>query len=71
MGLHLAIAEQLSIAQPAGLKERYEKLVQKCKDPHEAQHQAMDCLAEMVWQAQRSAASPDPQIYLDCLDAKL
>lgn len=71
MGMHLAIAEQLSIRQPIGLVERYEKLLTMQRDTHAAQHQAMDCLGEMIWQAQRIGAPPDPRIYLDCLDRKL
>lgn len=71
LGMHLAIAEQLSIGQPFGLTERYEKLLARYADAHAAQHQVMDCLAEMVWQAQRSGTPPDPRIYLECLDKKL
>jgi hypothetical protein len=71
MGMHLAIVEQLSIRQPFGLAERYEKLLARCGDAHAAQHRAMDCLAEMIWQAQRNGTAPDSQLYLRCLDRKL
>jgi len=27
----------------------------------------MECLGEMIWQAQRNRTQPDPAIYLDCL----
>lgn len=71
MSLHLAVAEQLSIDQPGGLKQRYEALRGKTGDAHAAQHEVLDCLAEMIWQAQRSQAAPDAALYLACLDAKL
>lgn len=71
MSLHLAIAEQLSIDQPSGLKQHYEALRGKIGDAHAAQHEVLDCLAEMIWQAQRSQTAPDPALYLACLDGKL
>ncbi len=70
LAMHLAIDEQLSIDQPAGVKARYERLVARLGDPHTAQHETMDCLAEMIWQAQRYHQAPDGQAYLDCLTAK-
>lgn len=68
--LHLAISEQLSIDQPAGVRARHERLLRRCNDPHAAQHEVMDCLAEMIWRAQRDAAPPDAAGYLDCLRKK-
>lgn len=67
LGLHLAIAEQLSIDQPPGIAGNYQALLAKSGDPHLAQHQVMDCLGEMIWQAQRSRSAPDAAVYLDCL----
>ncbi len=71
MSIHLAIDEQLSIDQPAGLRARFARLCARHGDTHAAQHEMMDCLAETLWQAQRAGAMPDAQVYLDCLDAKL
>jgi hypothetical protein len=34
---------------------------------HEAQHQVMECLGEMVWTSQRTGLPPDGQAYLDCV----
>ena len=34
---------------------------------HEAQHQVMECLGEMVWASQRSGRPPDGHAYLDCV----
>lgn len=70
MGMHLAIDEQLSIGQPFGIKELYASLCQQQGDEHDAQHEMMDCLAEMIWQAQRQGAAPDGEVYLACLRGK-
>lgn len=71
MSIHLAITEQLSIDQPSGVKARYEALLAKTGDAHAAQHEVMDCLAEMIWQAQRNRTPPDAALYIVCLDGKL
>lgn len=68
LNLHLAVAEQLSIDQPAGIKGRYRKLLELSGDMHHAQHQVMECLGEMIWQAQRNRTAPDPVVYFGCLD---
>lgn len=71
LSMHLSIAEQLSIDQPAGVRTRYQKLLRKHGDAMKVQHDMMDCLAEMIWQAQRNGTAYDPSAYLQCLDAKL
>ncbi|MDP2963053.1 MAG: DUF1841 family protein [Sulfurimicrobium sp.] len=68
LSLHLAIAEQLSIDQPPGIKGRYHKLLEQYGESHGAQHRLMECLGEMIWQAQRHRTSPDPAVYFSCLD---
>ena len=67
MSLHLALAEQLSIDQPAGVAAAYEALVRRYGDRHRALHEAIECLAETVWRSQRDHAPPDGAAYLDCL----
>lgn len=70
MSLHLALREQLSIDQPAGIRARHAALLAALGDAHDAEHAMLDCLAETVWQAQRRGAAPDPAVYLGCLDAR-
>lgn len=70
MSLHLSILEQLSIDQPPGIAAAYQSLRQKHDDPHPAQHDLMDCLAETVWRAQRDRTPPDAQAYLECMQRK-
>ena len=70
MNMHLAIEEQLSIDQPRGVRDLYLALCQHTGDEHSAQHEMMDCLAEMIWQAQRSGTGPDGGLYLACMKRK-
>jgi hypothetical protein len=64
MGLHIAIHEQLSVDRPPGVRDIYQQLQHKLKDNHEVEHRMMECLGEMMWQAQRNNTAPDEQIYL-------
>lgn len=67
LGLHLAIREQIPIDQPRGITAHYRRLLEKTGSIHDAEHLIMDCLAEMIWQAQRNRTAPDAEIYLGCL----
>ncbi len=66
--MHLTIEEQISIGQPHGIREQFARLTQKYESEHEAQHAMMECLGEMIWQAQRNQTAPDATIYLSCLE---
>lgn len=66
LSLHLAIAEQLSIDQPPGIRDAYSALCRRL-DPHSAEHRLMDCLAEIVWQAGQDRTPPDGERYLDSI----
>ena len=67
LSLHLAVAEQLSIDQPAGIQAEFERLHAARGNTHDAQHVLLECLGEVIWQAQRTRSPPDPSLYLDCL----
>lgn len=71
LSLHLAVAEQLSIDQPPGIRARYQQLLKRHGDEMEAQHAIIDCLGEMIWQVQRHQTAFDSAAYLRCLDARL
>ena len=71
LSMHVSIVEQVSIDQPAGVRARYQQLLTRSGSAIDAQHEVMDCLAEMIWQAQRTHAPYDAEAYLQCLDAKL
>jgi hypothetical protein len=68
MSLHVALEEQLSIDQPPGIRGSYEKMLLKFQDRHAALHQAIECLAQTMWRAQRDNAPPDAAAYLSCLE---
>jgi hypothetical protein len=70
LSLHLALEEQLSIDQPPGIGGLYQEIFLKFKDRHAALHEALECLAETVWRAQRDKAAPDAVAYLDCLEKR-
>ena len=70
MSLHLALEEQLSIDQPPGVRKRFEALLARKRGRHEALHEALECLAEMVWRSQKDKAPPDAELYLDCLEKR-
>lgn len=66
--MHLSIEEQLSIDQPHGIRARYQRLAQRFESEHHAQHAMMECLGEMLWQAQRNGTAPDAAVYFSCLE---
>ena len=67
LSLHLALEEQLSIDQPAGVRGAFDEVLRRSASRHDALHAALECLGEMVWQSQRDGAAPDAQRYLACL----
>ena len=67
LAMHLTISEQVSIDQPRGIRQAVELLAAKRNSAHDAQHEVMECLGEMVWASQRSGLPPDGASYLDCV----
>ena len=74
LSLHLAIEEQLSIDQPKGIGIRLQLLQGRRASRHEALHDVMECLAEMLWRTQRgnvpSGMDELNAAYLECLDRR-
>lgn len=68
MGLHIAIAEQLSIDQPPGVRGCFQRLAARLPDAHAVEHAMMECLGQMLWQSQRAGQVPDQAAYLECLN---
>ncbi len=66
LSLHLAIAEQISIDQPPGVRAIYHALRQR-HEVHDAEHRVMECLAEEIWHAQQPGGSFDTPRYLESL----
>lgn len=66
LSMHLAIQEQLSINQPPGIKNAYDRLVATL-DPHEASHRIMEALGEVIWEAQRLNKPLDNERYIELI----
>jgi len=65
LAMHLTISEQVSIDQPRGIRQAVELLTAKRDSLHDAHHEVMECLGEMIWESQRSGRPPDGLAYLD------
>lgn len=67
MAMHISIQEQLSTKRPAGIEQLHQALLKKTADPHETEHLMMECLGQMLWEAQSQNRMPDENHYLNCL----
>ncbi len=70
LSMHLSISEQCSIDQPRGIRQAVELLAARRDSLHEAHHEAMECLGQMMWESQRSGRPPDGQAYIDCVQRR-
>jgi hypothetical protein len=66
LSMHLSITEQISIDQPPGIRGAFMLLAQS-RGEHEAHHEIMECLGEMLWQSQRTNQPPDGVAYIDAI----
>jgi hypothetical protein len=65
LSMHLSITEQVSIDQPRGIKAAVDKLALRRNSLHEAHHEVMEALGEMVWASQRSGQPFDGNAYIE------
>lgn len=65
LSMHLSITEQVSIDQPRGIRAAVELLANRRQSLHEAHHEAMEALGEMVWESQRFGKPFDGERYID------
>lgn len=66
LSMHLAIAEQLSIDQPPGIRDAYQRLRAR-SDSHQAAHEIMECLGQVVWESQRQGTPLNSDTYLELI----
>ena len=66
LSMHLSISEQVSIDQPRGIRDACNALEARIGQ-HEAHHRIMECLGEMLWNAQRANQPPDAEAYIECV----
>jgi len=67
LSMHLSISEQCSIDQPRGIRQAVELLIHKRNSLHQAHHETMDCLGNMLWESQRASRPPDGDAYIACV----
>ncbi len=65
LSMHLSITEQTSIDQPRGIRDAVQALAVRRGSLHDAHHEVMEALGEMVWASQRSGLPFDGQAYID------
>ena len=67
LSLHLAVAEQVSIDQPPGVRAAWQKLAAR-HDPHAAEHIILECLGETIFRAQQVGGGMDAQAYVESIE---
>lgn len=71
MGMHIALHEQISAAHAPTVAQVYGQLTQRLQDRHAAEHQMMECLGKVLWEAQHNGTAPDQEVYAICLQRLL
>jgi len=67
LSMHLSIEEQVAIDQPTGIRQAVGLLAARRNSLHQAHHEVMECLGEMIWASQRSGLPPDGPAYLQAV----
>jgi hypothetical protein len=67
LAMHLTIEEQTAIDQPIGIRQAVGLLAARRNSLHEAHHEVMECLGEMIWASQRSGLPPDGVAYIEAV----
>jgi Domain of unknown function (DUF1841) len=70
LSMHLTLTEQASIDQPIGIRQALMVLAARRGSLHQAHHEAMECLGEMIWASQRSGLPPDGHAYLEAVQRR-
>ena len=70
LSMHLSVSEQCSIDQPRGIRQAVELLTARRDSLHDAHHDTMEALGQMVWESQRSGRAPDGQAYIDAVQRR-
>lgn len=67
LSMHLSMTEMVQVDQPQGIHFIHNELIMKFSSEHEAQHQMMECLGQVLWESSRSGLPPDMNNYLEQL----
>ena len=71
LSMHLSIAEQIAVDQPRGIRAIFDAMTTKCNSQHEAHHEIMESLGEMIWNSQRNGLPPDGEAYIESLRKRI
>jgi hypothetical protein len=63
MALHLSIRDQIRLNRPTGVTPLFQKLCRQTPE-HAAEHFFIECLAEVLHEAQRNNQAPNEEDYL-------
>jgi len=66
LSMHLAISEQISIDHPRGIRSSFEKMSASLGE-HDAAHEIMECLGQVVWESQRLGKPLDSDHYIELI----
>lgn len=67
MGMHIALREQVATDRPPGITDLTRKMLLRYRDSHTMEHEMMEALGEVLWQAQRENTVPDEKRYMELL----
>ncbi len=67
MGLHVAVREAVTTDRPAGVAQEFRRMAAQLQDSHAAEHELIEVLAELLWEAQRAGLPPDASLLLERL----
>ena len=70
LSLHLAIADQISVDRPPGIRAAYDALRTRL-EVHAAEHAILECLGETIWAAQRRGGEMDAEAYLEAIRRRI
>ena len=72
LGMHVALHEQIQADRPPGVRRAYQRITRRIKDVHEAEHAILECLRDVLVEAQmkgRGVEALDEHDYLKRLGA--
>ena len=58
------------VASPQPSMTGEELLAARRNSLHDAHHEAMECLGQMLWESQRAGRPPDGQAYVECVQRR-
>ena len=70
LSMHWSVSEQCSSDQPRGIRQAVELLARRRNSLHDAHHEVMDALGQMLWESQRSGRPPDGAAYVDAVQRR-